>query len=73
MMTRLAFVAAALAVSACLPEIPSENPPDEAASVLLTVPGLAPYIGVWEGVDGQLRQVLQIADGGGRSTPACWP
>lgn len=64
MMTRLAFVAAALAVSACSPEIPSENPPDEAASVLLTVPGLAPYIGVWEGADGQLRQVLEIADGG---------
>lgn len=30
----------------------------------LTVPGLAPYIGVWESDDAQLRQTLVVADGG---------
>ncbi len=64
MMIRLACAAAALFLSACSPETPTESLPDEAASVVLTVPGLAPYIGVWDGEDGQLRQVFQIANGG---------
>lgn len=62
-MTRLALLPAALCLCAC-----SSEPPADAElgseSVMLTVPGLAPYIGVWESDDAQLRQAFLIVEEG---------
>ncbi len=72
-MKRFACILLISAFVACSPS--SEDPETTAVStpslsevdagtVVLTVPGLAPYIGAWEGEDGQLRQVFEIADNG---------
>jgi len=63
-MIRLALSVAALGLSACSPEAPPVDPSADAESVVLTVPGMASYIGVWESEDAQLRQAFLITEGG---------
>jgi hypothetical protein len=63
-MTRFAILFAILGVSACSPGTEPDAPSDIQADVVLTVPGMASYIGVWESEDAQLRQAFVIAEGG---------
>ncbi len=63
-MIRFALFVAALGLSACAPEPPPADRSDEVQSVVLTVPGMAGYIGVWESEDAQLRQAFLVSQGG---------
>ena len=64
-MIRLIPVVLASLSSACsLGSQPAESSDEAAGAVILTVPGMASYIGVWESEDAQLRQAFVIADNG---------
>ena len=68
-MIRLAFIVTALVLSACS-QPPAEPAQPGSDPAVLTVPGLAPYIGVWEIEDGQLRQAFIVREDG-EAVSAC--
>ena len=69
-MIRYALFVSLLCLSACSQPPEEAAPPLRSEASVLTAPGLAPYIGVWESEDQQLRQALVISDDG-EAVEAC--